>query len=43
MNGNKEIFYRYVSDKGRLGKTWALLQKETGNLVIQDMEKAEVL
>ena len=29
--------------EGRLGKMWALLRKEVGDLVTRDMEKAEVL
>ncbi|GAB0189782.1 mitochondrial enolase superfamily member 1 [Grus japonensis] len=43
VKGNKKSFYRYVSDKrktrGNVGPLW----KETGDLVTQDMEKAEVL
>ncbi|KAJ7427303.1 hypothetical protein WISP_08354 [Willisornis vidua] len=37
IKGNKKSFYRYISDKR------GLLWKEMGDLVTQDMEKAEVL
>ncbi|GAB0204946.1 mitochondrial enolase superfamily member 1 [Grus japonensis] len=40
---NKKSFYRYVSDKRRTRENVSPLQKETGDLVTQDMEKAEVL
>ncbi|GAB0208687.1 mitochondrial enolase superfamily member 1 [Grus japonensis] len=38
-----ETFYRYVSDKRRTRENVGPLQNETGDLVTQDMEKAEVL
>ncbi|GAB0182634.1 mitochondrial enolase superfamily member 1 [Grus japonensis] len=40
---NKKSFYRYVSDKRRMRENVGPLQNETGDLVTQDMEKAEVL
>ncbi|GAB0187514.1 F-box only protein 11 [Grus japonensis] len=43
VKGNKKSFYRYVSDKRRTRENVGPLQNETGNLVTQDMEKAEVL
>ncbi|GAB0180871.1 hypothetical protein GRJ2_000552400 [Grus japonensis] len=43
IKGNKKSFYRYVSDKRRTRKNVGPLQKETGDLVTQDIEKAEVL
>ncbi|GAB0176056.1 hypothetical protein GRJ2_000070800 [Grus japonensis] len=43
VKGNKKSFYRYVSDKRKTRKNVGPLQKETGDLVTQDMEKAEVL
>ncbi|GAB0182265.1 mitochondrial enolase superfamily member 1 [Grus japonensis] len=43
IKGNKKSFYRYVSDKRKTRESVDPLQKEVGNLVIQDMEKAEVL
>ncbi|KAK4830740.1 hypothetical protein QYF61_013190 [Mycteria americana] len=43
IKGNKKSFYKYVSDKrktrGNVGPPW----REVGDLVIWDMEKAEVL
>ncbi|GAB0178545.1 mitochondrial enolase superfamily member 1 [Grus japonensis] len=41
--GNKKSFYRYVSDKWKTRENVGPLQKETGDLVTQDMEKTEVL
>ncbi|GAB0210106.1 mitochondrial enolase superfamily member 1 [Grus japonensis] len=41
--GNKKSFYRYVSDKRRTMENVGPLRNETGDLVTQDMEKAEVL
>ncbi|GAB0180313.1 hypothetical protein GRJ2_000496600 [Grus japonensis] len=43
IKGNKKSFYRYISDKRKTGENVGLLQKETGDWVTQDMEKAEVL
>ncbi|GAB0176751.1 mitochondrial enolase superfamily member 1 [Grus japonensis] len=43
VKGNKKSFYRYVSDKRRTRENVGPLQNETGELVTQDMEKAEVL
>ncbi|KFV02308.1 hypothetical protein N340_11981, partial [Tauraco erythrolophus] len=43
IKGNKKGFYRYVSDKKRSRENVGPLQKETGDLATQDMEKAEVL
>ncbi|GAB0204964.1 hypothetical protein GRJ2_002962000 [Grus japonensis] len=43
VKDNKKSFYRYVSDKRRTRENVSPLQKETGDLVTQDMEKAEVL
>ncbi|KFV13270.1 hypothetical protein N340_03166, partial [Tauraco erythrolophus] len=43
IKGNKKNFYRYVSDKKRSKENVSPLQKETGDLATQDMEKAEVL
>ncbi|GAB0209530.1 mitochondrial enolase superfamily member 1 [Grus japonensis] len=40
---NKKSFYRYVSDKRRTRENMDPLRNETGDLVTQDMEKAEVL
>ncbi|GAB0206541.1 mitochondrial enolase superfamily member 1 [Grus japonensis] len=40
---NKKSFYRYVSDKRRTRENVGPLRNETGDLVPQDMEKAEVL
>ncbi|GAB0189099.1 mitochondrial enolase superfamily member 1 [Grus japonensis] len=39
---DKKSFYRYVSDKRKARENVGPLQNETGNLVTQDMEKAEV-
>ncbi|KFV19046.1 hypothetical protein N340_08358, partial [Tauraco erythrolophus] len=43
IKGNKKSFYRYVSDKRRIRENVGPLQKETGDLITQDMQKAEVL
>ncbi|GAB0183010.1 mitochondrial enolase superfamily member 1 [Grus japonensis] len=43
VKDNKKSFYRYVSEKRRMRENVGPLQNETGNLVTQDMEKAEVL
>ncbi|GAB0207003.1 mitochondrial enolase superfamily member 1 [Grus japonensis] len=43
VKGNKKSLYRYVSDKRRTKENVGPLRNETGNLVTQDMEKAEVL
>ncbi|GAB0182661.1 hypothetical protein GRJ2_000731400 [Grus japonensis] len=43
IKGNKKSFYRYVSDKRKTRENVGPLQKEMGDLVTQDMEKAEVL
>ncbi|GAB0207214.1 mitochondrial enolase superfamily member 1 [Grus japonensis] len=43
VKGNKKSFYRCVSDKRRMRENVGPLQNETGDLVTQDMEKAEVL
>ncbi|GAB0205871.1 hypothetical protein GRJ2_003052700 [Grus japonensis] len=43
VKDNKKRFYRYVSDKRRTRENVGPLQNETGDLVTQDMEKAEVL
>lgn len=43
MKGKKKGFYKYISDKRKTVETVGYLQKETGDLVTWDMEKAEVL
>ncbi|GAB0195035.1 hypothetical protein GRJ2_001968800 [Grus japonensis] len=43
VKDDKKSFYRYVSDKRRMRENVGPLQNETGDLVTQDMEKAEVL
>ncbi|GAB0207663.1 hypothetical protein GRJ2_003232000 [Grus japonensis] len=43
VKDNKKSFYRYVSDKRKMRVNVGILQNETGHLVTQDMEKAEVL
>ncbi|GAB0208082.1 mitochondrial enolase superfamily member 1 [Grus japonensis] len=43
IKGNKKSFYRYVSDKRKTRENVGPLWNDTGNLVTQDMEKAEVL
>ncbi|GAB0176407.1 mitochondrial enolase superfamily member 1 [Grus japonensis] len=42
VKDNKKSFYRYVSDKRRTRENVGPLRNETGDLVTQDMEKAEV-
>ncbi|GAB0209274.1 mitochondrial enolase superfamily member 1 [Grus japonensis] len=43
VKDNKKSFYRYVSDKRRTRENVGPLRNETGDLVTQDMEKAELL
>ncbi|GAB0176516.1 mitochondrial enolase superfamily member 1 [Grus japonensis] len=43
VKDNKKSFYRYVSEKRRTRENVGPLRNETGDLVTQDMEKAEVL
>ncbi|GAB0209800.1 mitochondrial enolase superfamily member 1 [Grus japonensis] len=43
VKDNKKRFHRYVSEKRRTRENVGPLQNETGDLVTQDMEKAEVL
>ncbi|GAB0176518.1 mitochondrial enolase superfamily member 1 [Grus japonensis] len=43
VKGNKKSFYRYACDERKTRENMSLLQKGTGDLVTQDMEKAEVL
>ncbi|GAB0186720.1 mitochondrial enolase superfamily member 1 [Grus japonensis] len=43
VKDNKKSFYRYVSDKRRTRENVGPLRNETGDLVTQDMEKAEVI
>jgi len=43
VKGNKKAFYRYVSDRRQTRKNAGPLQKEAGDLVTRDVEKAEVL
>ncbi|GAB0206735.1 mitochondrial enolase superfamily member 1 [Grus japonensis] len=43
VKDNKKSFYRYVSDKRRTRENVGPLWNETGDLVTQDTEKAEVL
>jgi len=43
INSNKKSFHRYTSDKRKVREKVVPLWKETGDLVTQDMEKAEVL
>jgi len=43
VKGNKKAFYRYVSDRRKTRENVGTLRKEAGDLVTQDMEKAEVL
>ncbi|GAB0189098.1 mitochondrial enolase superfamily member 1 [Grus japonensis] len=43
VKDNKKSFYRYVSDKRKARENVGPLQNETGDLVTQNMEKAEVL
>ncbi|GAB0175988.1 mitochondrial enolase superfamily member 1 [Grus japonensis] len=43
VKDNKKSFYKYVSDKRRTRENVGPLRNETGDLVTQDMKKAEVL
>ncbi|GAB0203859.1 mitochondrial enolase superfamily member 1 [Grus japonensis] len=43
VKDNKKSFYRYVSEKRRMRENVGPLRNEMGDLVTQDMEKAEVL
>ncbi|GAB0180457.1 mitochondrial enolase superfamily member 1 [Grus japonensis] len=43
VKDNKKSFYRYVSEKRRMRENVGPLWNEMGDLVTQDMEKAEVL
>ncbi|GAB0208944.1 mitochondrial enolase superfamily member 1 [Grus japonensis] len=43
VKDNKKSFYRYVSEKRRTRENVGPFRNETGDLVTQDMEKAEVL
>ncbi|GAB0206451.1 mitochondrial enolase superfamily member 1 [Grus japonensis] len=43
VKGNKKSFYRHISDKRKTRENVSPLQKKMGDLVTQDMEKAEVL
>ncbi|GAB0207806.1 hypothetical protein GRJ2_003246300 [Grus japonensis] len=43
VKDNKKSFYKYVSDKRRTRENVGPLRNEMGDLVTQDMEKAEVL
>ena len=43
VKGNKKSFHGYISDKRKTRENVFPLQKETGDLVTCDMEKAEVL
>ncbi|GAB0190107.1 mitochondrial enolase superfamily member 1 [Grus japonensis] len=43
VKDNKKSFYRYASDKRRMRENVGPLRNETGDLVTQDTEKAEVL
>ncbi|KFV07990.1 hypothetical protein N340_00490, partial [Tauraco erythrolophus] len=43
IKGNKKNFHRYILDIKRSRENIGPLQKETGDLAHQDMEKAEVL
>ncbi|GAB0176707.1 mitochondrial enolase superfamily member 1 [Grus japonensis] len=43
VKDNKKSFCRYVSEKRRMRENVGPLRNETGDLVTQDMEKAEVL
>ncbi|GAB0185737.1 mitochondrial enolase superfamily member 1 [Grus japonensis] len=43
VKDKKKSFYRYVSDKRRMRENVGPLRNETGDLVTQDMEKAEGL
>ncbi|PKU32102.1 hypothetical protein llap_17594 [Limosa lapponica baueri] len=43
IKDNKKNLYKYVRDKGKTREDVGPLWKETGDLITQDMEKAEVL
>jgi len=43
VKGNKKAFYRYVSDRRQTRENVGPLWKEAGDLVTQDVEKAEML
>ncbi|KFV04324.1 hypothetical protein N340_00281, partial [Tauraco erythrolophus] len=43
IKGNKKSFYRYIGDERRTRENVSPLWNETGDLVTQDMEKAEIL
>ncbi|PKU42594.1 rna-directed dna polymerase from mobile element jockey-like [Limosa lapponica baueri] len=43
IKDNKKNFYKYVRDKRKTREDVSPLQKETGDLVTQDIEKGEVL
>ncbi|GAB0175820.1 mitochondrial enolase superfamily member 1 [Grus japonensis] len=43
VKDNKKSFYKYISDKRKTRENMGPLQKEMGDLVTQDIEKAEVL
>lgn len=42
IQGNRKSFFRYVSDTKQTRKSVGPLRKGTGDLVTQDMEKAQV-
>jgi len=43
VKANKKVFYRYISRKGSTTANLCLLLNEAKDLVINDMEKAEIL
>jgi len=43
VKGNKKAFYSYVSDRRQTRKNVGPLRKEAGDIVTQDVGKAEVL
>ncbi|KFP35230.1 hypothetical protein N324_05800, partial [Chlamydotis macqueenii] len=43
VKGHKKTFYRYIEDKRKTKENVSPLWKEMGDLITQDMEKAEVL
>jgi len=43
VKGNKKAFYRYAGDRRQTRENVGPLQKEAGDLVTWDVEKAEVL
>ena len=43
VKGNMISFYRYIDDKRKTRENVGPLSKEVGDLVTQDMQKAEVL